>query len=60
MSYLSKYKAGRSHERIVCTCIENDFRYSDRSNVVVERLTLLPRTRHVSGSNLGPETGYTD
>jgi hypothetical protein len=30
------------------------------SNGVVEWLTLLLRIREVSGSNLGPETGYLD
>jgi hypothetical protein len=29
-------------------------------NVVVEWLTLLLRIRKLSGSNLGPETGYPD
>jgi hypothetical protein len=30
------------------------------SNVVVERLALFLRIREVTGSNLGPETGYPD
>jgi hypothetical protein len=30
------------------------------SKVVVESLTLLIRIRNVPGSNLGPETGYTN
>jgi hypothetical protein len=29
-------------------------------NVVVEWLTLLLRIREISGSNLGPKTGYPD
>jgi hypothetical protein len=29
-------------------------------NVAVQWLTLLLRMREVSGSNLGPETGYPD
>jgi hypothetical protein len=30
------------------------------SNFVVEWLTLMLRNREVMGSNLGPETGYSD
>jgi hypothetical protein len=30
------------------------------SDIVVERLALLPRIREIPVSNLGPETGYPD
>jgi hypothetical protein len=36
------------------------YKYSKLLNVVVEWLSLLLLIREVSGSNLGPETGYPD
>jgi hypothetical protein len=45
-------------KKIPCCTLGNDLNKSP--NVVIERLTLLFRFREVPGSNLGPETGYSD
>jgi hypothetical protein len=52
--------ANRLTVRVLCSTSQTFWKYLLLPNVVVERLTLLLRIREVSGSHLGPETGYLE